>query len=148
MTATTTQPTQTLASFLASLRYEDLPDEVVGRTEEFRDPEVDAAYPEHWIGLVEIETTGGETITSRVDVPKGDPDNTLSREEVEEKARSLAAFRGGASDEEMSRIIARVWNLDQEPDVRDLFERPGAGSREKHYSLLPNDGQKANHKET
>ena len=34
-TATTSQPTQTLASFLASLRYEYLPDEVVERIEEF-----------------------------------------------------------------------------------------------------------------
>ena len=34
-TATTSRPTQALASFLASLRYEDLPDEVVGRIEEF-----------------------------------------------------------------------------------------------------------------
>src|SRR5215207_7746833 len=34
-TATTSQPTQVLASFLASLRYEDLPDEVIARIEEF-----------------------------------------------------------------------------------------------------------------
>ena len=35
MTATTRRPTQALASFLASLCYEDLPEGVVGRTEEF-----------------------------------------------------------------------------------------------------------------
>src|ERR687894_2979858 len=34
-TATTGQPTQVLASFLANLRYEDLPDEVIVRTKEF-----------------------------------------------------------------------------------------------------------------
>jgi len=91
------------------------------RVEMVLDPEVDAAYPRRWIGLVEIETTGGDRITSRVDVPKGDPGNTLSREELEEKARRLAAFQGGASDEEMDGIIGRVWNLDREPDVRDLL---------------------------
>jgi 2-methylcitrate dehydratase PrpD len=101
------------------------------RVEMTLDSEVDAAYPERWIGLVDIETTDGETITSHVDVPKGDPGNTLSREEIEEKARNLAAFRGGASDEEMTRIIHRAWNLDREPDVRALFARPGVGSREK-----------------
>jgi 2-methylcitrate dehydratase PrpD len=85
------------------------------------DPEVDAAYPRRWIGLVEIETTGGGRITSRVDVPKGDPGNTLSREELEEKARRLAAFQGGASEEEMDRVIGRVWDLDREPSVRDLL---------------------------
>jgi 2-methylcitrate dehydratase PrpD len=91
------------------------------RVEMIFDPEIDAAYPQRWIGLVEIETTGGELITSRVDVPKGDPGNTLSREELEEKARSLAAFQGGASDAEMDRIIGRVWSLDLEPDVRNLL---------------------------
>jgi 2-methylcitrate dehydratase PrpD len=91
------------------------------RVEMVFDPEVDAAYPRRWIGLVEIETAGGRRITSRVDVPKGDPGNTLSREELEEKARRLAAFQGGASEEEMDRVIGRVWDLDREPGVRDLL---------------------------
>lgn len=85
------------------------------------DEEVDAAYPRRWIGVVDIETTGGERFTSRVEVPKGDPGNTLSREELEEKARSLAAYGGGASGEEMDRIVARIWGLEEEPDVRDLL---------------------------
>ncbi len=91
------------------------------RVEMVFDPEVDAAYPRRWIGLVEIETAGGGRITSRVDVPKGDPGNTLSREELEEKARRLAAFQGGASEKEMDRVIGRVWDLDREPGVRDLL---------------------------
>ena len=90
------------------------------------DEEVDAAYPRRWIGVVEIETTGGERFTSRVDVPKGDPGNILSREELEEKARILAAFGDGASGEEMDRIVARAWCLDEEPDVRDLL--PGGSA--------------------
>jgi 2-methylcitrate dehydratase PrpD len=91
------------------------------RVEMVLDPEVDAAYPERWIGLVDVETTGGERFTSRVDVPKGDPGNTLSPEEIEEKARDLAAYRGGASYEELRRIVERVRNLHREPDVRDLL---------------------------
>lgn len=85
------------------------------------DEEVDAAYPRRWMGVVEIETAGGERFTSRVDVPKGDPGNTLSREELEEKARNLAAYGGGASGEEMDRIVTRIWDLEEEPDVRDLL---------------------------
>ncbi len=90
------------------------------------DEEVDAAYPRRWIGVVEIETTGGERFTSRVEVPKGDPGNTLSREELEEKARNLAAFGDGASAGEMDRIVARVWDLDEEIGVRDLL--PGGSA--------------------
>lgn len=84
-------------------------------------PEIDAAYPERWIGLVEVETTDGELLTSRVEVPKGDPGNTLSREEIEDKARRLAEYGGGASPEEVRRITDRAWNLDREPNVRDLL---------------------------
>jgi 2-methylcitrate dehydratase PrpD len=91
------------------------------RVEMVYDTEIDAAYPERWIGLVEVETEDGERFTSRVDVPNGDPGNTLSRAELEDKARRLGAFQGGASSEEIRQIIDRVWALDREPDVRDLL---------------------------
>jgi 2-methylcitrate dehydratase PrpD len=91
------------------------------RVEMVLDPEVDAAYPKRWIGVVDVETTQGERFTSRVDVPKGDPGNTLSPEEIEKKARDLAAYRGAASCEELRRIIERIRNLHREPDVRDLL---------------------------
>jgi 2-methylcitrate dehydratase PrpD len=55
----------------------------------------------------------------RVDVPKGDPDNTLSRPELEAKALQLGAFRQGASEAEMRAIIQRVWALEQAPNVND-----------------------------
>ena len=85
------------------------------------DPEVDAAYPARWIGLVDVETTGGRTFTARVDVPKGDPGNSLTRAELEEKARRLAAYRDAASPAEIDRLIARAWSLHDQSDVRDLL---------------------------
>jgi 2-methylcitrate dehydratase PrpD len=92
------------------------------RVEMILDPEVDAAYPRRWIGLVEVETTDGHSFISKVDIPKGDPGNPLSRTEIEYKARRLAAFQEGASTEEIERIIERAWHLDREPDVRDFLE--------------------------
>jgi 2-methylcitrate dehydratase PrpD len=85
------------------------------------DREVDAAYPERWIGLVEVETVGGERLTSRVEVPKGDPGNPLSRPEIEDKLRRLVAFGGGASPAEAERVIDLSWNLDQEAAVGRLL---------------------------
>ena len=75
------------------------------------DPEVDAAYPAHWIGKVLVQTTDGRSFSSRVDEPKGDPGNTLSRAEIEAKAVRLAAYQGGASEAEMRGVIERVWAL-------------------------------------
>ena len=83
------------------------------------DDEINAAYPRQWIGRVTVRTTDGRTLGARVDVPKGDPDNTLSRPELEAKAIQLAAFRHGATEAEMRTIIARVWQLEQAADVRD-----------------------------
>jgi 2-methylcitrate dehydratase PrpD len=54
-------------------------------------------------------------------VPKGDPGNTLDRQELEEKFRRLAEFRGGASAEETERLIEEAWTLDQQPVVRHLM---------------------------
>jgi 2-methylcitrate dehydratase PrpD len=75
------------------------------------DAEVDAAYPVRWIGKVQLTTTDGRRFAARVDEPKGDPGNTLSRPELEDKALRLAAYRGGASEAEMRGVIAQVWAL-------------------------------------
>ncbi len=89
-----------------------------------RDPEVDAAYPARWIGLVDVETSDGRTLTARVDTPKGDPGNSLTRAELEDKARRLAAYRDAAPPAEIDRLIARVWSLRDQPNVRDLLPAP------------------------
>ncbi len=95
----------------------------LSRVEMVMDPKIDAAYPERWIGLVEVETLDGHHFTSRVDVPKGDPGNTLSREEIADKTRRLAAYQQGASREEIDQIMNRVWTLEQQTHVRDLLSR-------------------------
>jgi 2-methylcitrate dehydratase PrpD len=81
------------------------------------DAEVDGAYPARWIGRVELLTRDGRVLHGRVDEPKGDPGNTLTRAELEAKARQLAAYRGGADAAEMDRLIARVWALDSDTPV-------------------------------
>lgn len=93
----------------------------LARVEMVFDEEIDAAYPQRWLGKVSLETSDGRQLTARVDIPKGDPENTLSRTEIEDKARRLAAFRQGASVEEVNRLIARAWSLDCQPGVRDLL---------------------------
>ncbi len=72
------------------------------------DPEVDAAYPARWIGKVSVRTHDGRRVDARIDEPKGDPGNTLSRAEIEAKAQRLAAYRDGASEAEMTQAMARI----------------------------------------
>jgi 2-methylcitrate dehydratase PrpD len=85
------------------------------------DPEVDRAYPRRWLGHVSVTTRDGRTIEQRITSPKGDPDNTLTRAELEDKALRLAAFTGGASAEEMKKVSARIWRLRDEASVRDFL---------------------------
>jgi 2-methylcitrate dehydratase PrpD len=75
------------------------------------DAEVDSAYPERWIGKVSVRTVDGRTLRGRVDEPKGDPGNTLDRDELQEKALRLSAFSAAASEAEVRRLIGRVWAL-------------------------------------
>jgi len=85
------------------------------------DEEVDRAYPARWIGKVDVVTRDGRRLSGRIDEPKGDPGNTLSRPELEDKALKLARFGQGASDAEMKQATARVWSLDSEAPVGRWF---------------------------
>jgi 2-methylcitrate dehydratase PrpD len=82
------------------------------------DPEIDAAYPARWMGRVVVTTTDGRTLSATIPSALGDPDNTLSRAQLADKAERLAVHGGGVTPEEMARIMARVWRLRDEPDVR------------------------------
>ncbi|HYG45839.1 MAG TPA: MmgE/PrpD family protein, partial [Bordetella sp.] len=89
--------------------------EVAGLRDKVRmelDPEVDAAYPERWIGKVTVHTTDGRVLHARVDEPKGDPGNTLSRTEIEEKALRLGVYADAATEAEVRGLIEAVWNLE------------------------------------
>jgi 2-methylcitrate dehydratase PrpD len=82
-----------------------------GKVEMQFDAEVDAAYPRRWIGKVTVLTNEGGEFQGRVEEPKGDPGNTLTRPEIEHKALQLARYRNGATAEEMSRLTNLAWNL-------------------------------------
>jgi len=85
------------------------------------DDEVDAAYPQRWIGKVEVRMRDGRVLAARVDEPKGDPGNSLSPQEVDEKALRLAAYRDAASADEMREAIRRIRSLAQAPAVGSLL---------------------------
>ena len=86
------------------------------------DPEVDAAYPHRWIGKVTVLTTDGRTLHGRVEEPKGDPGNTLSREEITAKALRLIAYGGALQDDPAQAAVARLWQIAHWPRVQRLLD--------------------------
>ncbi len=85
------------------------------------DPEVDSAYPQRWIGKVKVHLNNGQVLDGRVDEPKGDPGNTLSRAEITDKAMRLATFSGGAHPAEMSKAIDLLWNIRKQAKMGSLL---------------------------
>jgi len=86
------------------------------------DAEVDQAYPQRWIGKVTVTTRDGRSLSARVDEPKGDPGNTLTRAEIEDKAQRLAAYGKGATPAEVQALIARVWAVAEAPRMDRWLE--------------------------
>lgn len=92
-----------------------------GKVEMAFDAEVDRAYPARWIGKVTVETRDGRTLRGRVDEPKGDPGNTLTRAELAAKLQRLAAFSGAASEEEASQLLEHAWQIASQARVGAVF---------------------------
>lgn len=92
-----------------------------GKVHMMLDKEVDQAYPARWIGKVTVSTTDGRTLHGRVDEPKGDPGNTLSRTELEDKAMRLAAFSGAATPAEMAALADKIWTISRITTMGDLL---------------------------
>lgn len=81
------------------------------------DPEVDNAYPQQWIGKVTVTTKDGKTVTAVVPEPKGDPGNTLSRAEIEDKLKRLGTYQGAATDAELDDLAAKIWQLEKAQSI-------------------------------
>lgn len=100
--------------------------DLCARVEMALDAEVDAAYPARWIGKVTVRTTDGRILHGRVDEPKGDPGNTLTREEITAKALQLATYSAGASDALMQRSVQALWQVASWPRMHDLLSGESA----------------------
>ncbi len=87
------------------------------------DPEVDSAYPRKWIGKVSVTTQKGKLYKGRVDDPKGDPDNTLSREELEEKMHRLSGYGKRINQDATSRLLVRLWEIEKASKLSRLVPK-------------------------
>jgi 2-methylcitrate dehydratase PrpD len=68
---------------------------------------------------VSITIKGGKEYSAYVDIPKGDPRNPLTDEELESKFRSLAS--SALSKPKVDLLIKSIWNLEKIGDVRKLM---------------------------
>jgi 2-methylcitrate dehydratase len=92
------------------------------------DPVIDKAYFEEdkLSARVEITTEKGERLERFVGIPKGDPLNPLTRQEVEDKFRDQASY--SLKDGEIEGVIQKIYDFEKLDDVSDLMSHLAGGS--------------------
>jgi 2-methylcitrate dehydratase PrpD len=85
------------------------------KTRMLADPELDKGWPEVYVSIVEVKTTGGRSLSCRVDHAKGSMENPLTPEEIHAKYLSLATtVTSAAHAEQIAEIVQRI---DRTPDI-------------------------------
>ena len=81
-------------------------------------PELETEFPRKWPASACIQTRQGQTFSSKIEYPKGDPENALSWDELTQKFKglSLPVFSTPRADE----IIATVRSLESATDISGL----------------------------
>jgi 2-methylcitrate dehydratase PrpD len=83
-----------------------------------KDPELEKEFPQKWPAAVTILTQDGNEYFTRVDYPKGDPENPLTWNELIDKFKNLMS--PVFSDDRQTQIIDKVRSLEQMADLDEL----------------------------
>lgn len=82
------------------------------------DDELEALYDDKWPSIIEVTTTDGRVLTSRVDLPKGEPERPLSDDMLKTKFMSLAM--DAVSEQKADQIWNTIFSLDTIEDIAQL----------------------------
>jgi 2-methylcitrate dehydratase PrpD len=114
-----------LREFHLSKIHSDDVRQMMERVEYFEDPELEPSFPKQWGATVEILARGGKRYATRVEYPKGDPENPLSWQELIEKFADLTGRL--MTRERRLKIVEAVRGLEGIRNIRDwswLFVDP------------------------
>ena len=66
--------------------------ELMNKVSCVQDPELERVFPKQWPATVEIVTKDGRRFSTRIDYPKGDPENPFSWEDLIDKYNDLSSL--------------------------------------------------------
>jgi len=92
--------------------------DLAARVQCVENPEIEKLYPKQWAATVTIETKNGASYSTRIDYPKGDPENRLTWDELAGKARHLmdsVPLRATTAE-----LMASVQELEKEKNIHTL----------------------------
>ncbi len=101
----------------------------VRRVKVAEDPVLTEMYPDRGMAnRVTAVLKGGARVTAQVDVPKGHPNNPMTKGDIESKFMGLAAGRMG--ERSAREVLKHLWRLEEEEDLGALASllRVGRGS--------------------
>ncbi|CAK7216001.1 hypothetical protein SEUCBS140593_002723 [Sporothrix eucalyptigena] len=81
------------------------------------DNSIEAVFPDQWQSRVVVTTTDGRTLEQFVETAKGDPEQHLTRDELQEKARRIAEYANIKDMQALEGTFKRVWKLEGEKDL-------------------------------
>ena len=84
------------------------------------DPSIDKLMPAHWGCKLTATTTKGKTITVHVPDPKGDPDNTLTWDDVIRKFNLMVNKK--ITPKTAEKVVAFCKDLEKQKDMGQLFK--------------------------
>lgn len=118
-----------LASFTDEKVRDPIVQEALGKVKLVAEKTIPNEWADAWSRPVTIKLKDGRTLSKRVDIPRGDPRNPLSINDV------LAKYRDNASlvlpSQQVEHSINLLQNLDQAKDVTELMDilrQPATGS--------------------
>lgn len=110
--------TGALSSFTEENLWNEKIREVMKKVNVYVSPEVDVAYPDKWGAEVFVHMDDGETIRLATEYPKGDPENSVTKDELYTKFLSLTEQ---LPDRESERIAGKIFSLESLDDTGSLF---------------------------
>jgi 2-methylcitrate dehydratase PrpD len=99
---------------------------LLARTRVAVDPAFTAKYPSAWPGRVALALRDGRTLAVEHDYPRGNPENPVSTEALEEKFVALVSPRMGPQTAE--RAVEAVRRIERCDDMSTLFRHLGSVS--------------------
>jgi 2-methylcitrate dehydratase PrpD len=90
------------------------------RVECLEDPTLEQEFPRKWPASVTIRKKDGQKFSTRIEYPKGDPENALTWDELIDKFNNLTSSI--YEPEKKSRIVEHIKILDEKNNLRPFFD--------------------------
>ena len=92
--------------------------ELMSKVECVQDPALEVNYPSQWPAWVKVQTRNGGSFRAEIQYPKGDPENSLSWDEIKDKFRNVT--RPVIPADRQEDIIGAIDSLEELEDIRVL----------------------------